>query len=88
MPLGKKRGIVHVYKERNPELCGNTVRGFFFSFYGGKAPTRLFVVLIVPVKPFDDVVANYSTHDSSEKREEQFHVYHLLPLPGIGWTTK
>ncbi|MCM1101406.1 MAG: hypothetical protein NC079_06965 [Clostridium sp.] len=52
-------------KERNPEPCGNTVRGFFFSFYGGKAPARLFVVLTVTVKPFADEMANHTCHNST-----------------------
>ena len=38
---------------------------FFFSCYGGKAPARLFVVLIVIVQPFADEMANYTCHDGN-----------------------
>ena len=36
MPIGKKKSQVHVDKERIPELCCSTVRGFFFSFIVAK----------------------------------------------------
>lgn len=48
--------------------------GLFFScFYGGKAPTRLFVVLVVPVKPFANEVANHACHNSNKKGNSNFH---------------
>lgn len=65
MPVGKRKWQVHLDKERIPQPYCNTVEGFFFSFYSGKAPTRLFVVLIVTVKPFDDKVANHTAHNSN-----------------------
>ena len=58
MPIGKKRVLVHEDKERIPQPCCSTVGGFFFSFYSGKAPTRLFVTLVVPVQLFTDQVAD------------------------------
>jgi hypothetical protein len=54
-------------KKRIPRLYCNTIGGFFFSFYSGKAPTRLFVVHVVTIKPFNDVVAGYTTHYSHKK---------------------
>jgi hypothetical protein len=39
----------HEDKERIPQPCCTTVGGFFFSFYSGKAPTRLLVTLVIPV---------------------------------------
>lgn len=44
-------------------------RGFLLFFYRGKAPTRLFVVLIVPVKPFADEVANHTRCDSHKESD-------------------
>lgn len=64
MPVGKKRLQVHLDKERIPRPYCDTVEGFFLTFYSGQAPTRLFVVLIVSVKPFNDEVANHTAYDS------------------------
>ena len=62
-------------KERNPQNVRQYSLGILLFFYSGKAPTRLVVALIVMiVKPFDDVVAGYTTHDSNEKREHNFHM--------------
>jgi len=61
-------------EKRIPGLYCRTVRGFFFSFYSGKAPTRLFVVLTVTIKPFDYVVTSYISHDSGQKSDDNFHV--------------
>ena len=36
-------------KNEIPEPCCTTVRGFFFSFYSGKAPARLSVALVVTI---------------------------------------
>ena len=73
MPIGRKRVQFHKNKERIPQPCCSTVGGFFFSFYGGKAPTRLFVTLVVPVQPFADQVADQTRRDSHQKREYSFH---------------
>ncbi len=39
----------HVNKERNPRTVFQHSSGILLYFYGGKAPTRLFVALIVTV---------------------------------------
>ena len=62
-------------KKRIPEPYCSTVRGFFFPFYSGKAPTRLFVVLMVfTVQPFADEMANHASRNSNNKRNDNFHV--------------
>ena len=38
MPVGKRKLRVHLDKERIPEPCCSTVRGFFFSFILAKHP--------------------------------------------------
>lgn len=65
----KKRLRVHPDKGRAPLGASDTLGGLFFSFYAGKAPSRLPVALIVPVQPFDDVMTDHTTHDSREKRD-------------------
>ena len=53
-------------KERNPQTVLQYSLGILLFFYSGKAPTRLVVVPVVTiVKPFDDVVAGYTAHDSN-----------------------
>ena len=42
-------------------------------YYTGQASGRLFVALMVAVKPFDNEVANHTAHDSNEKRDYSFH---------------
>ena len=42
-------------------------------YYTGQASGRLFVALMVAVKPFDNEVANHTAHDSNEKRDYKFH---------------
>ena len=64
MPVGKRDCKSIWTKERTPQLYARTIEGFFLSFYSGKAPTRLFVALIVSVKPFDDEMANHTTQNS------------------------
>ena len=39
----------HVNKERNPRTVFQHSSGILLYFYGGKAPTRLFVALVVTV---------------------------------------
>ena len=61
-------------KNEIPQPYARTVGGFFFSFYSGKAPTRLLVVLIVfSVEPFADEVASHTSHDSDDKRSNDYH---------------
>ena len=43
--------------------------------------------LLIAVQPFDDVVAGYTSRTGDKKRKYQIQKTHLLPLPGIGWTT-
>ncbi len=47
-------------RRMNPQTVVAYSLGILLFFYSGKAPTRLFVVLSVTVKPFDDVVAGYT----------------------------
>ncbi len=54
----------------NPQTVVAYSLGILLFFYSGKAPTRLFVVLSVTVKPFDDVVAGYTSRNSDYKRYE------------------
>jgi len=51
-------------KETNPQTVMAYSLGILLFFYSGKAPTRLFVVLMAAVKPFDDVVAGYTSRNS------------------------
>jgi len=37
--------------------------------------------LLITVQPFDDVMANYTTHNSGNKRSNIFHVIHLSSVP-------
>ena len=64
MPIGKKKSQVHEDKETNPRTVVAYSPGILLYFYSGKAPTRLFVVLAVAVKPLDDVVAGYTSRNS------------------------
>ena len=49
MPLGKKMQKFHVNKEWNPRTVFQHSSGILLYFYGGKAPTRLLVALVVTV---------------------------------------
>ncbi len=61
----QKRLQVHVDKETNPRTVVAYSSGIFLFFLSGKAPTRLFVALVVTIKPFDDEVANHTARDSN-----------------------
>ena len=74
MPIGKKMQKVHVDKETNPQTVWQYSLRILLFFYSGKTPTRLFVVLLVTVKPFDDVVAGYTSRNSNYKRYNKLHV--------------
>ena len=65
MPIGKSDSKSIWTKNEPPNRSGVRFGGSSFLFYGGKAPTRLFVVLIVPVKPFANEVANHACRDSN-----------------------
>ena len=56
--------------------------GILLFFYSDKSPTRLFVVPCVTVKPFDDVVAGYTSLNSVYKRYEKFQ---CEPTPVYGY---
>jgi hypothetical protein len=56
--------------------------GFLFLFWVWKglipqAGYRLFVT----VQPFDDVMANYTSRNSNNKRNDIFHAVHLPSVP-------
>ena len=61
--------------------CSST--GVFYSYFlvwKGLIPQagyRLFVT----VQPFDDVMANYTSRNSDNKRNDIFHAVHLPPVP-------
>ena len=61
-------------RRMNPQTVVAYSLGILLFFYSGKAPTRLFVVLSVTVKPFDDVVAGYTSRNSDYKRYDKLHV--------------
>jgi len=58
----------------NPPTVREYSWGILLFFYSGKAPTRLFVVRVITVKPFDNEVANHTARDSNEKGHEHFHL--------------
>jgi len=70
-------------KAKAPEW--SRLRGFlpFLAVRHLQAGYRLFAA----VQPFDDVVANYTSRNSDNKRNKIFHVRHPLSLPGIGAVT-
>ena len=83
MPIGKEKCEVHVdwLQRKNPESVSD-FRGFLFLFWVRKglipqAGYRLFVT----VQPFDDVMANYTSHNSNNKRNDIFHAVHLPSVP-------
>ena len=57
----------------NPRTVVAYSPGVLLFFYRGKAPTRLFVVLIVPVKPFTDEMANHASCNSHQECDNYFH---------------
>ena len=61
-------------RRMNPHTVVAYSLGILLFFYSGKSPTRLFVVLSVTVKPFDDVVAGYTSRNSDDKRYDKLHV--------------
>ena len=62
-------------EETNPRTVVAYSPGILLAFYSGKAPTRLIVVLFVlAIKPFADEMANHASHDSNNKRNDNFHV--------------
>ena len=48
----------------NPQTVVAYSLGILLFFYSGKAPTRLFVVPMAAVQPFDDVVTGYTRRNS------------------------
>ena len=40
--------------------------------------------LLIAIQPFDDVMANYTTHDGDNKRNYELHVIHLLSVTRFG----
>ena len=66
MPAGKKAKTNPLWtKETNPLTVFQHSLGILLFFYTGKAPSRLFVVLmVIAVKPFDDVVTNHTSRNS------------------------
>ena len=62
--------------QRNESPNRSGVRpGILLFFYSGKAPTRLFVVLvIVSIKPFANKVCNNACRDRNQKSGNDFHV--------------
>ena len=69
MSVGK-RCEYHMKSKTNPRTVRQYGSGILLFFYSGKAPTRLFVVPVVTIKPFDDVVAGYTSRNSDQKRYE------------------
>ena len=62
-------------RRMNPQTVVAYSLGILLFFYSGKAPTRLFVVLMVfTVQPFADEMANHASRNSNNKRNDNFHV--------------
>ena len=61
--------------------------GFLFRFWIWWLKPQAGYRLFVTIQPFDDVVAGYTSRTGDKKRKYQIQKTHLLPLPGIGWTT-
>lgn len=84
MPLGKKDISIHGDTKRKPLSLNHS--GAFFLFLAVRHLQAGYRLLIA-VQPFDDVVAGYTSRTGDKKRKYQIQKTHLLPLPGIGWTT-
>ena len=84
---GRQKEIASPSGQRtNPQTVLQHSLGILLFFYTGKAPSRLFVVLIVTVKPFADEVANHTCQNSNYKGNYDFHLDTSSLLPGIGET--
>ena len=73
-------------KTKTPE---RQLWGFLFPFRRWKglnpqAHYRLFVT----IQPFDDAMANYTTHNSDDKRSKKIRVIHLLPVTSLEAVTE
>ena len=69
--------------KQKPRCSSTGVFYFYFLVWKGLIPQagyRLFVT----VQPFDDVMANYTSRNSDNKRNDIFHAVHLPSVPGIG----
>ena len=85
MPLGKESIRFKGQKRMNPSVP-RILRGSSY-FLWWIINHQASVALLVSIEPFDDVVAGYTSRTGDKKRKYQIQKTHLLPLPGIGWTT-
>lgn len=70
----RQKVMMSPFGQQNKSPDRNGVQSRDFSFYSGKAPTRLSVALIMPVQPFADEVANHTCCDSHQKSNDDFHL--------------
>ena len=83
MPVGKEKWIVHVIWLLTSKTPERQLWGFLFPFLVVGLSPQAHYWLHITVQPFDDVMANYTTHNSDNKRSEKIHVIHLLPVASI-----
>ena len=83
MPVGKEKWIVHVIWLLTSKTPERQLWGFLFPFLVVGLSPQAHYWLHITVQPFDDVMANYTTHNSDNKRSEKIHVIHLLPVASM-----
>ena len=83
MPIGKEKWIVHVIWLLTSKTPERQLWGFLFPFLVVGLSPQAHYWLHITVQPFDDVMANYTTHNSDNKRSEKIHVIHLLPVASM-----
>ena len=83
MPIGKEKWIVHVIWLLTSKTPERQLWGFLFPFLVVGLSPQAHYWLYITVQPFDDVMANYTTHNSDNKRSEKIHVIHLLPVASM-----
>ena len=70
-----KRENKSMRTQKNEALSTANTEGFFLLFIVDRKTTRLVLSLFVSIKPFDDVVAGYTSRTGNKKRENNFHGY-------------
>ena len=83
MPVGKEKWIVHVIWLLTSKTPERQLWGFLFPFLVVGLSPQAHYWLHITVQPFDDVMANYTTHNSDNKRSEKIHVIHHLPVASM-----
>ena len=77
----RQREIVNPYDSAITKTPVLQHWGFLFPFYAaGLNGYRLFIA----IQPFDDVMANYTSRDGDNKRNNELHMIHLLSVTRFG----